>query len=92
MNGVTILLETAFEDFIMEGNRILGIKTNRGDFFGRWVINSAGLYSDEVMHKAGVGRSLKLRPVKVNTSYLIELKLQSIMCSFQCLRLKGRAS
>jgi len=64
MNGVTILLETVFENFIMDGNRIIGIKTNRGDFFGRWVINSAGLYSDEVMHKAGVRPEFKITPRK----------------------------
>lgn len=54
MNGVKVLLDTTFEDFIWEGTRIIGVKTNRGDFLARWVINSAGIYSDEVMHKAGV--------------------------------------
>lgn len=54
MNGVKVQLNTAFEDFLWEGNRIVGIRTNRGDIYARWVINSAGLYSDEVMHKAGV--------------------------------------
>ena len=32
MNGVTILRDTAFEDFIMDGKRIIGVRTNRGDF------------------------------------------------------------
>ena len=54
MNGARVMLDTAFEDFIMEGTRIIGVRTNRGDFYARWVINSAGIYSDEVMHKAGV--------------------------------------
>ena len=54
INGATVLLNTKFEDFIWEGNRVIGVKTNRGDFFARWVINSAGIYSDAVMHKAGV--------------------------------------
>ena len=53
-NGATVLFNTAFEDFIWEGSRIIGVKTNRGDFFARWVINAAGIYSDDVMHKAGV--------------------------------------
>jgi len=64
MNGVTLMLETAFEDFIMESNRIIGIKTNRGDFASRWVVNSAGLYSDVVMHKAGVRPEFKITPRK----------------------------
>lgn len=54
MNGARVMLDTAFEDFIMEDTRIIGVRTNRGDFYARWVINSAGIYSDEVMHKAGV--------------------------------------
>ncbi len=53
-NGVKILLDTAFEDFIMDGRRIIGVRTNRGDFTCRWAVNSAGLYSDVVMHKAGI--------------------------------------
>ena len=64
MNGVKVLLDTAFEDFIMSGNRVLGIKTNRGDFMSRWVINCAGLYSDEVMHKAVVRPEFVIKPRK----------------------------
>lgn len=61
-NGVRILLETAFEDFIMDGKRIVGVKTNRGDFGCRWAVNAAGLYSDVVMHKAGVRPEFKITP------------------------------
>lgn len=64
MNGVRVLLNTSFEDFIMEGRSIVGIKTNRGDFKCRWVVNSAGLYSDEVMHKAGVRPEFVIKPRK----------------------------
>jgi glycerol-3-phosphate dehydrogenase len=64
MNGVTLMFETAFEDFIMEGNRVVGIKTNCGIFGARWVINSAGLYSDDVMHKAGIRPEFKITPRK----------------------------
>lgn len=64
MNGAVVKLNTEFQDFIMEGNRIIGIKTNRGDFLSRWVINAAGLFSDVVMHKAGVRPEFKIRPRK----------------------------
>lgn len=64
MNGTKLMLQTAFEDFIMEGDRIVGIRTNRGIFYSRWVINAAGLYSDEVMHKAGVRPEFKIVPRK----------------------------
>lgn len=62
INGVKVLLNTTFEDFIMQDTRIIGIKTNRGDFGCRWVINCAGMYSDEVMHKAGVRPEFFIRP------------------------------
>jgi glycerol-3-phosphate dehydrogenase len=61
-NGAEIALETAFQDFIKEGNRIVGIKTNRGDFHCRWIINAAGVYADEVMHKAGVRPEFQIKP------------------------------
>src|SRR5690606_8545433 len=64
INGVEFKFNTAFEDFIMEGDRIIGIKTNQGDFLSRWVVNAAGLYSDVVMHKAGVRPEFKIQPRK----------------------------
>ncbi|KPL23008.1 MAG: FAD-dependent oxidoreductase [Anaerolineae bacterium SM23_84] len=64
MNGVTLMLETKFEDFVMEDNRIVGVKTNRGTFGCRWAVNAAGLYSDEVMHKAGIRPEFKITPRK----------------------------
>ncbi|MGD9030281.1 MAG: NAD(P)/FAD-dependent oxidoreductase, partial [Anaerolineae bacterium] len=62
MNGVTLKLNTAFEDFIIEDGAITGIRTNQGDFRCRWVVNSAGLHADEVMHKAGVRPEFKIVP------------------------------
>lgn len=62
MNGATVLLNTAFESFIIEANTIKGIRTNRGEFRARWIINAAGLYADAVMHSAGVGLDFKITP------------------------------
>jgi glycerol-3-phosphate dehydrogenase len=62
-NGVQVLLETAFMDFIYDDhNRIAGVKTNRGDFHCRFVINAAGLFADEVMHAANVHPEFKITP------------------------------
>lgn len=81
MNGVSLSLETSFEDFIIEGKKIVGIKTNRGCFGCRWVINSAGLRSDEVMHKAGIRPEFTITPRK--GEYLIldkaEITLDKIL-------------
>jgi glycerol-3-phosphate dehydrogenase len=64
MNGAEVLLETEFLDFLMEGSRVVGVRTTRGDFFARWVINAAGIYSDAVMHKAGVRPEFEIKPRK----------------------------
>ncbi len=64
MNGAEVLLETEFRDFLMEGSRVIGVRTTRGDFFARWVINAAGIYSDVVMHKAGVRPEFVITPRK----------------------------
>ena len=40
----------------------MGIKTSKGEFNSRWVINAAGLFSDFVMHKAHVRPEFKIRP------------------------------
>ncbi len=62
MNGVELKLNTSFEDFLMDGNTITGVKTSQGDFECRWVVNAAGLYADDVMHKAGVRPEFEIRP------------------------------
>lgn len=64
MNGVTLMLNTAFEDFIIQNNRIIGVKTSQGEFQCKWAINAAGLFSDFVMHKAGVRPEFKITPRK----------------------------
>src|SRR5450830_1358969 len=76
VNGVTLMTDTAFQDFIMDGKRIVGIKTNRGDFMSRWVVNSAGMYSDEVMHKAGVRPEFKITPRRGEYYILDKSELQ----------------
>lgn len=65
MNSVELCLETEFQDFLwseQEPRRIVGIKTSRGPFLGRWVVNAAGLFADEVMHKAGVRPEFRITP------------------------------
>ena len=62
MNGVKILNNICFEDFIIENGKIIGIHTNQGDIASRWVINAAGPYADMVMHKAGIRQDFKITP------------------------------
>lgn len=61
LNGVEFAFETSFEDFIFEGKKIIGVRTNRGEVRTAWVINCAGLNSDTVMHQAGCRLDFKIR-------------------------------
>ena len=61
-NGVTLVTEAEFLDFISHDGEIKGVKTIKGDFMGRWVINCAGCNSDEVMHRAGVRPEFQIIP------------------------------
>jgi len=63
LNGVELHLETEVTDFVREGAKIRGVITNRGTFYGQWVIIAAGLWADELMHKAGCD-SFEIRPRK----------------------------
>jgi glycerol-3-phosphate dehydrogenase len=62
INGVTLLLDTEFYDFIIEGSELRGVKTSRGDFACKWVVNAAGLHSDELLHKTGDRPEFKITP------------------------------
>ncbi|MGB9879508.1 MAG: NAD(P)/FAD-dependent oxidoreductase, partial [Anaerolineae bacterium] len=54
LNGVHLRLETEVTDLIRQNGRIAGVHTNRGQIFGRFVINAAGLHADQLMAKAGL--------------------------------------
>jgi glycerol-3-phosphate dehydrogenase len=81
MNGVTLMLETAFEDFVMQDGRIVAVRTSRGTFGCRWAINAAGLYSDEVMHRAGVRPEFRITPRRGEYHVLdrAEITVNSVM-------------
>jgi len=63
-NGTKLMFETSFEDFIFDGTKIIGIKTNRGEFYTSWVINASGLYADTIMHKAHIHPEFVITPRK----------------------------
>ena len=94
MNGVELMLETAFEDFIIEGTRIIGVRTNRGEFLSRWTVNAAGLYADEVMHQAGVRPEFVIKPRR--GEYVIldqaDFKLTQLTVFFPTPTIKEKAS
>jgi len=62
-NGIQVELETEVTDLLHQNGRISGVKTPRGDWSGRFVINAAGLYADTIMAQAGL-QGFRIRPRK----------------------------
>jgi len=60
-NGAKVMVDTAFHGFLMKDDRIVGVKTNRGEFHSRWVVNAAGINADEVMHQANVRPEFEIK-------------------------------
>ena len=75
-NGLTLLLNTYFSDFVIESGKIVGVVTNRGTFGCRWVVNAAGLYADEVMHRAGVRPEFCITPRRGEYAILDRAEIQ----------------
>ena len=75
-NGVTLMLSTEFENFVIDGDRIVGVETNNGTFGCRWVVNAAGLHSDEVMHNAGIRPEFVITPKRGEYAVLDRAEIQ----------------
>lgn len=90
-NGVTLMLNTRLEDFILSAGRITGVKTSRGDFGCSWVINAAGLHADTVMHKAGVRPEFAITPRRGEYCVLdrAEIRVNNVMFPVPTDRGKG---
>lgn len=53
MNGVDFHLDTEVVDVLTNNNKVEGVVTNRGIFKGKYIINCAGIYADEISEMAG---------------------------------------
>jgi len=53
VNGVRFLLNCTVGDVLVEDGRACGVVTERGVIRAKYVINSAGVYSDEIAEMAG---------------------------------------
>lgn len=53
MNGVKLLLDTEVTNVIVEDGKIVEVVTDRGKIFTKFLVNAAGLYSDEIADMAG---------------------------------------
>lgn len=62
-NGVRFILDTTVIGFELEDRKIKSIKTDKGFLHAKWIINAAGIYSDEIARLAG-DESFSITPVK----------------------------
>ena len=74
-NGVSLFLNTACIGFEKEFNKIKIVKTNRGNFFSKVIINAAGLYSDYIAELAE-DRFFSIHPRK-GVDIILDIKTQS---------------
>lgn len=52
--GVVFHFNEAVIDFIRQGDRLIGVRTTRGAYFGSWMINAAGGWAKQLSQLAGV--------------------------------------
>ena len=85
-NGARVMLKTTFLDFIVDESngslhRITGVRTSQGDFYTRWVVNAAGIFSDQVMHQIGLRPEFNIQPRRGQYFVLdqAEVNLQSVL-------------
>lgn len=90
INGMELQLETTFEDFLWEKNSIVGVKTTKGIFRARWVINAAGIHADEIMHKAGLHPDYRIIPRRGQYVVLDRNLFQWDKVVFPCPNEKGK--
>ncbi len=59
--GTVVSTKTEVSEFIIENNKILGVKTNKGDFFAEIFVNSSGAWAGEIAKLAKLDLPIKPR-------------------------------
>ncbi len=60
--GAVIHTETEVLEFIIEGSKILGVKTDKGEFYAEAIVNAAGAWAGKIGELTGL--SLPIKPRK----------------------------
>ncbi len=63
INGVKLFLETTATGLLVDGGKVRGVSTNRGEFLAPVVINAGGVHSGEIASWAG-DTSFRIIPTK----------------------------
>jgi flavin-dependent dehydrogenase len=70
--GGKVLLGATIEDVIYEENRVVGIKTDEGDFYGKYIIDATGS-SGIITTKVGMRKAAPCQPT-VGMEYIVKVK------------------
>lgn len=60
-HGAVFHNETEVTDFIMEGKKVVGVKTNKGEFYADTVVNCAGVWGGKIANMLGYDLPIKPR-------------------------------
>lgn len=81
--GATFQIETEVTDIIKEDNRILGVKTSKGDYYADAIVNACGSWAAKTAQMAGLDMPIKPRKGQL----LVTEPIGPFMdCTLQCAR------
>ena len=89
-NGASLFMNTVVQGIEKEGNRIVGVRTNRGIIQAGLVINAAGIWSDRIAQMAG-DRFFTIHPRKGVIAILDKKTHASQKMIFGRIQLSGKA-
>lgn len=81
--GARFLTETEVTDMIKEGNKILGVKTDKGEFYADAVVNACGSWAAATAKMAGIDMPIKPRKGQLIVTEPIGPFMD---CTLQCAR------
>jgi sarcosine oxidase subunit beta len=64
-HGATYWNDTITESLIVEGGKVVGVKTSKGDVFAEAVVLAAGVWSDVIAQTAGIELPIKTRAPQI---------------------------
>ena len=64
-HGATIWTDTATERLLVQGGRVVGVQTSRGDVAAEAVVLAAGVWSDEIAKTAGITLPIRTRAPQI---------------------------
>lgn len=64
-HGATAWNDTATESLIVQGGRVVGVRTSRGDAYAEAVVLAAGVWSDEIAQTAGIFLPIRTRAPQI---------------------------